>query len=387
VAAAAPAAVADTFDLVGFDPRGLGRSDPLDCGLTQQQTDALQPYPQPGGFAADVAIQRQIVKKCFARGGGKLAYVTTANTARDIDRIRIALGERKISYFGTSYGTYLGSVYASLFPSRTDRIVLDSAVGPGMVWRDQFRSWGPAMEIRFPDFAVWAAARAASYGFGATPAAVRATYFRLAAQLDAHPQGEVTGNVFRAVTRGGLVPNDYFEPLAAFWQAVSRGQAGQPAAARRDSAPSDSTGPDGSAVFLGIICNDVAWSKDLSTYRAQLALDSRRYPLAGSMAANVWPCAFWPVSPREPAVPITSNGPSNILILQNLRDPATIYTGGVQLRTTLGHRARLVSVDQGGHTVYLPGRNSCAAGIATDFLATGQLPAADRFCSAQPHTK
>jgi pimeloyl-ACP methyl ester carboxylesterase len=196
VAATAPAATADAYDLIGFDPRGLGHSNPLSCGLSQEQSAALEPYPQPGGFAADVATQKQIVEQCFEHSGARLPFITTANTARDLDQIRIALGESKISYFGTSYGTYLGAVYASLYPTRTDRVVLDSAVGPRMVWRYQFRSWGPAMEIRFPDFAAWAAARHSTYGFGTTPAAVRATYFRLAAQLDTHPQGEITGNVF-----------------------------------------------------------------------------------------------------------------------------------------------------------------------------------------------
>ncbi|WP_344312474.1 alpha/beta hydrolase [Fodinicola feengrottensis] len=375
-----PASVLQSYDLIGFDPRGLGHSNPLTCGLSAQQQQNLIPYPSPDGFAAQVASQRQVVQQCFDHSGAQLPYITTANTARDMDQIRMGLGEPKISYLGYSYGTYLGAVYSSLFATHTDRIILDSSVGSQMIWRNEFRAWGPSTEIRFPDFTKWAAAQNATYGLGATSDAVRATYFRLAAKLDAHPQPSMTGNLFRGTTRGALYNDANFSALAQLWQSVDKADVVKAAkiASVFDAAPDDSS----AVVLLGVLCGDTTWPKSLPQYQADSKHDARLFPVSGAMAGNVWPCAFWPKAPTEPLVPITSNGPSNILVLQNLRDPATIYSGGVQMRASLGNRARLVTVNQGGHGVYLLTPNTCAANIATAFLVDGTFPNTDKYCAA-----
>ncbi|WP_163506822.1 alpha/beta hydrolase [Fodinicola acaciae] len=378
----APASVLDSYDLIGFDPRGLGHSTAQTCALTTDQQMGLIPYPRAGGFDADVAFQKQVVKQCFDNSGAVLPYITTANTARDMDQIRTALGERKISYFGVSYGTYLGAVYSSLFPQNTDRVILDSSVGSQLIWRDEFRAWGPATELRFPDFAKWAAARNGAYELGATPAAVRATYFRLAAKLDKTPVGPYTGNVFRGQTRGGLYNDSQFASLAQLWQALDRADAATATAVAKRASLATPPADDGAAVLTGVLCGDTAWPKDLSRYQADRERDAKRYPISGAMASNVWPCAFWPVPPKEPLVKIDADGPSNILILQNLRDPATIYSGGVQMRASFGDRARLVTVNQGGHGVYLFTQNACSTNLATQWLVNGTLPRHDQYCSA-----
>src|SRR2546429_3961340 len=109
-----------------------------------------------------VALARDVTTRCARQHGDELPHASTADTARDMDRIRAALGEPKLSYLGYSYGSYLGAVYASLFPQRSDRIVLDSNVHPGRIWRDVWRAWDPAIEERFPDFTAWAAERDAT---------------------------------------------------------------------------------------------------------------------------------------------------------------------------------------------------------------------------------
>lgn len=360
IAQTAPKNVLDQYDLIGFDPRGVGRSSPITCGLTVDEQLGVLPYPRPGGFSEDVAFARRIAEKCFQRGGSVLPHITTANTARDLERIRIALGERTISYFGISYGTYLGSVYASLFPTRTDRFLFDSASMLDSGWRDAVRSSAPAMELRFPDFAKWAAVRDATYHLGATPDAVRATYFRLAAKQ---------GNAFRFRTRLGLFSDRDFPDLAAFWQ----------------SGPSpkqqEQTDDSSIAVTLAIMCGDSAWPTNLGTYQADRDRDGRRYPIAGAMFSNVWACAFWKTPPREPLVPVRP-ATSKVLILQNQRDPATYYQGAQALRAALGKRARLVMVDQGGHGVYGVTSNACAHDAANAFLAHGTLPRTDQKCPA-----
>jgi hypothetical protein len=102
------------------------------------------------------------------------------------------------------------------------------------------------------------------------------------------------------------------------------------------------------------------------------------------MPADVWPCAFWPTRPVEPLVTVGDKGPHDILVLQNLRDPATPWVSGAGMRRLLGRRAEMVSVDQGGHGVYLQTRSACANDAATVFLAAGTLPAHDLLCPGQP---
>ncbi|CAM5734702.1 hypothetical protein SMICM304S_01294 [Streptomyces microflavus] len=130
-----PQSVKDRYDLIGFDPRGVGASSPLACGTTTaDERLTYRPYKR-ATFAKDVAWARDIADRCRNHNRETLRHVTTRNTARDMDIMRAALGEQRISYFGLSYGTYLGSVYTQLFPQRVDRFVLDSAVDPERVWR------------------------------------------------------------------------------------------------------------------------------------------------------------------------------------------------------------------------------------------------------------
>ncbi|MFB9298605.1 alpha/beta hydrolase [Kibdelosporangium philippinense] len=372
----APPALVEAYDLIGFDPRGTGRSAPVSCGLTPEQTDMTKMlgYPAANGdirVSADYA--RQIAKQCFQHSGDLLPHVTTANTARDMDRIRVALGERKISYFGTSYGSYLGAVYASLFPAQTDRFLLDSVLDPRDLWAGTWRNWGPGIEQRFDDFAVWAAAWNSTYGLGSTPSAVRDTYFALTAQLDARPVGGLTGNQLRVQTRMGLWFSDAeFPGLAKIWQSIKNGEPVQVPEAPMDQ--------DVVATLWGISCNDVAASRNVAEYQLDVLADRKKNPISNGMPANIRPCAFWPVEPYEPAVRITDRGPSNIVLTQNLRDPATPLVGAQAMRSLLGNRSRLVTGDDGGHGAYLTNGNTCLDTAGTDFLVHGKFPAQDVHC-------
>ncbi|SMD23251.1 alpha/beta hydrolase [Kibdelosporangium aridum] len=371
----APQRLKDAYDLIGFDPRGTGRSTPNTCALTPEQLDGSKVIPYPaanGDISESVAYARQVAKQCFEHSGDRLPYVTTANTARDMDQIRAALGEKKISYFGGSYGSYLGAVYTTLFPQQSDRIVLDSVVDPRGIWRGVWQNWGAAVEERFEDFAKWAAERDSTYGLGATPRAVRATYFELTAKLDAQPIEGITGNVLRGVTRGGLYADQVFPTIAELWQAVKRGEAGP--------IVNFPITQGFAATLWGIACGDASWPRHTGLYQWQVLADRKKYPLTNGMPSNVWPCTFWPSKPIEPAVRITDRGPRNVLLTQNLRDPATPLVGARNMRTALGDRAKLVTADQGGHGTYLTTDNACVNEIGTEFLVNGTLPAKDVHC-------
>jgi hypothetical protein len=200
-----------------------------------------------------------------------------------MDRIRVALGEPKISYLGYSYGTYLGSVYATLFPNRTDRFVLDSAVDPERIWHGSWKLFGIATELRFPDFTKWAAARDATYHLGATPDAVRRTYFRIAAALDAEPvilpDLVLNGNAFREITRSALYDGRAFPDLAETWQSLSGTGT---ASAVRAAIPADNS----YAVLYAIACNDVQWSRDVDMYRREVAVHRGGFPADRRLAGE-----------------------------------------------------------------------------------------------------
>ncbi|GAA1947603.1 alpha/beta hydrolase [Kitasatospora viridis] len=374
-----PAAVLRSYDLVGFDERGVGNSAPVHCDLPAADRAAAVIYPFPaadGSIAGNLAYAREVADRCAAAGADQ-AGVSTANSARDIDRIRAALGLRRISYLGSSYGTYLGEVYATLFPDRTDRVVLDSVVPPGGE-QQALGMVGLGAEQSFPDLAAWLAAQDAALHFGSTPAEVRATYFRLAAKLDAAPVGRLTGNAFRTLTYASLVGKVYYPLAARAWQ-LAAGQAA-PAAGQGTARPTASPTaiptvlPDNFvAAQDAVLCGDSAWPRDPGYYAARTAADRIRYPLTNGMPGNVWPCAFWHGEPGEPPVRVGSTpGPRNVLLLQNLRDPDTPYAGARQTLAAFGRRAAMASFDASGHGMDFT--DPAVAAPFTRFLLTGLLP-------------
>ncbi|MGW7533956.1 alpha/beta hydrolase [Amycolatopsis sp. NPDC054798] len=376
-----PASLLAEYDLIGFDPRGVDHSNPVSCNLKPDQLTIAPRYAHNAAEVVESAAEvKKFAQQCAASESAPvLPHITTANTARDMDQIRAALGESKISYFGLSYGTYLGGVYASLFPDRTDRVVLDSVIGPDGYDITAARRFGEGMQDRFPDFAKWAAVRNSSYGLGATPADVTAAFFKLADKLDQHPLGGLDGSLFRLVTHALTYQTSKFPQLAQLWQTVLSGQV-----------PPDGTlpGNDGSAqsqvgTMVSVICGDHAWPRQISTYQRNVAQDRVTYPMLGGTTANIWPCAYWPYQPVEPPVQFSDQGPSNLLLVQNTRDPATPLSGALDTREAFGDRARMVTVDQGGHGVGFPHLNSCGFNAVIDYLANGTRPAADKFCGAE----
>lgn len=385
VTAGLPQSVRDSYDVIGMDPRGMGRSTPVTCDLTpaQQAAGNLPPYART---AADVtkraAEVKQIAQQCAtSKTAWMLPHTSTANTARDMDRIRVALGESKISFAGASWGTHLGAVYTTLFPRHSDRIVLDSNVGPGGWDYPNDRLWGRGFADRFPDFAKYVAANHREYGLGRTPAQVTAKYFELTARLDKKPMqtpdGPFDGPSFRLLTFGFMYGAQQLPTLAAIWRAVDANQPLPPLPGAGAAADADNL----ISARYYIICNDSRWPRSVGTYQRNVAIDRVRYPMFGAAGANIQPCAFWP-EPTEPPVRITDRGPSNVLLVQNLRDPATPLAGARKLLRAFGDRATMVTADQGGHGVYPAGKNQCANHAVTTFLTTGQRPQHSYHCSA-----
>lgn len=377
-----PASVTDAYDVIGIDTRGIGRSAPISCGFTGEgpYIGNLPPYAvDDAAVTARADVARAVARQCADNDrDDRMRHITTAESARDLDAIRAALGEEKASFLGYSYGSALGAAYASMFPDRTDRVVLDSIVGDTHLDRDGLRRYALGMEQTFPDFAAWAAERDDTYGLGRTPDEVRATYFELAGRLDREPVDGLDGATFRGGVFAYLFNELQYPVLAGLWQSL------------RTGAPPPDTGPEPDlaafdnswTVFLTMTCNDVDWPEDVQPYRDAVAEDRERYPMYGAAAANIIPCAFWPHEPAEPPVPVAAAGPANVLLVQNRRDVPTPYRGAELLRAKFGDRARLVSVDDSGHGAYLLGENPCANDVTTAYLVDGAFPAADVSCPA-----
>ncbi|MFB6644069.1 alpha/beta hydrolase [Streptomyces chartreusis] len=382
-----PRQVRDAYDLVGFAPRGNAPSTSVSCDVESGDLSAtsLLPWPAPDGSVTEnMAMGRRLGDACARNGGELMKHISTLNNARDIDSIRAALGERKLSAWGVSYGTYVGAAYAELFPRRTDRIVLDSSDNPDPVQAE--RAWLRAFEVgvedNFPEFAKWASRPGNPDRVADTPAEVRSRFLALAARLDREPipwpganPAELNGNVLRQTMLSSMYDPDDYPVLAKLMRAAESGTL--PAAPPR---PPESALQNYLAVGAGTICNDVAWPESAAVYEKGVAESRAKYPLTAGMPRNALPCTAWPWEPREAPVRVTDRGPSNVLMIQNDRDVATPLSGAIRLREALGRRAVMVTVNSTGHDAYLENGNACGDAAVSRYLVTGKRPGEDLYC-------
>ncbi|MFE6664258.1 alpha/beta hydrolase [Streptomyces sp. NPDC057697] len=379
------------YDIVSLDPRGVGGSTKASCGLAPEDRELVNLRSWPGAdgsITENVTRSRRIAEACARNGGAVLRSLTTVNEARDIDRFRQALGEEKLSAWGSSYGTYVGAVYAQKYPQHTDRWVLDSSgdPNPSRVAKGWLANMAVGSADRFPDFARWAsdpAREADGLRLARRAEDVRPLVLDLAARLDRAPRETttpgvpLTGNRLRQAIQLALYDDEAFAGLAGLVR-----EAGDPLV--KPVLPGALSGPipdADAAVTVGVICNDVRWRGTVASYARAVAADRAEHPLTAGMTANITPCSFWKDAPADPPTRITGQGPSNVLMVQGLRDPATPYSGALKMRAAFGDRARLVAVDHGGHGMYLGNGNACGDRAVTMFLNTGTRPEKDAYCA------
>ncbi|MFG1602970.1 alpha/beta hydrolase [Actinoplanes sp. NPDC049265] len=372
-----PKSVLEQYDLIGFDPRGIGRSSPISCGLTGDEAVQSTPY-RPEMFDHDVAIARAVAAKCAATPHA--GYISTRNTARDMDLIRMMLGERKISYFGVSYGTYLGAAYTQMFPDRTDRVVLDSNLDPARIWRGVFDAMGDGVVDAFDRFTAWTAQRDSTYHFGRTPDTVEKTFWDLAGQVRRHPIDVGGSDYTEQSARSDMANAAISGPQdgAAFIQELQRALRGEP----HDLVIPELGGGDDAftSLFWSVLCNDSStWPRGRQGALDDINASIRRYPLAGDFLTNVNPCAFWSLTRDEPDLKIANRVPA--LLVQDEWDLQTPGPMGEGMHRAL-RGSRLIMVKQGrAHGVYDDG-NTCAVEAVNAYLTTGMLPKRDITCTA-----
>ncbi|GII78192.1 peptidase [Sphaerisporangium rufum] len=384
VAAALPKELLARYDVIGFDPRGVGASRPaLTCVDAKEHYAAPRRDEVPADQAAEQALlarARHYAQECGRRWPWLLPHLTTENSARDMDAIRQALGEQKISYLGYSYGTYLGSVYATLFPGRVRRLVLDSVVDPEGVWYQANIAQDYAFDRRHRDFLAWVARNDDVYRLGDTAKAVTDAWYGMRRRLAAHPAGGIVGpsELDDIYTVGGYTDAVWPQFAAAFSTYVRRGGTDGLLGAYRQHVDNDAAAENNYAVYLAVQCRDAQWPREWSRWNADTVRIHRKAPFMAW--ANAWynaPCAFWP---EKGGTPVRVGGTAQlppIMLIQSRRDAATPLPGALRLRERFPG-ARLLMEGGGNHGVSLGG-NECVDRYLATYLRDGRLPGgADR---------
>lgn len=380
------------YDFVGFDPRGVGHSAPISCVDPQEFVKAPKADPVPDS-EADKRAQRKLAREyaegCAERSGALLARMTTANTARDLDVIRAALGEKKLNYLGVSYGTYLGAVYATLFPNHVRRMVVDSVVDPSRqkIWYQANMDQDLAFETRWSDWKKWVAAHDSTYHIGDTEAKVQARWEELRATAKKNPIGGVVGP---AELIGFFQSAPYYDsawaPTAKVWAAYVAGDA-KPLIENAGPDMTDIAGniasENGNAVYTAVECTDAKWPTSWQKWDRD---NTRMHARAPFMTwSNAWmnlPCATWPAKQQTPVEVGTGKGLPGVLIVQSTRDAATPYGGAVELHKRLKGSRLITEKDAGSHGV--TGLvNPCVNDRVDTYLLEGRMDAKDVTCA--PH--
>jgi pimeloyl-ACP methyl ester carboxylesterase len=386
--------IAAAYDLVGYAPRGVGRSAPLSCedpkhafkAPTQSPT-----YPSESYKKERIAEAKAFARGCARRSGSKLRYYNSLSNARDLDVLRAALGEDRLTFMGASYGTYFGALYATLFPSHVRRMVFDSAVNPDpeQIWYRNNLDQSVAFESRWTDFREWIAKHDDVYGLGDTAEKVLRNYRKAEAQLAEKPAG---GKVGPGQLQGAFLTAGYYDD---FWphraEALSAYLKGDPKPLIEQAGPTPEAAVEaenGNAVYTAVECNDAHWPTDWKVWDRDNTRLARVAPF--ETWDNVWmnlPCAYWPVPRQEPLDVRTGPGElAPVLIMAAERDAATPYDGALELQRRLAGSVLVTERDAGTHGI-AGGPNRCVNGYLDAYLLGGRLPERRAACAPLPEPK
>ena len=381
------ATILEHFDLIGFDPRGVGLSSPIHCisDAEKDRLNAASPDIRTAtGFAQAKALAKQVADACSTSYGPALAQFDTVNTARDMDVIRRALGDPSMNYLGFSYGTELGGVYAHLFPRTVRVAVLDGAVNPQTDGIQAFADQLQGFEKAFDQFATTYCAKTSPCDSLGDP---REAVYRIVAQAQQHPLGTSDPSETRQVTSSlvltgvleALYSQSEWPTLANALIAARKGDGGK-LLALADEYNQRSNGHYSNIMDANttISCNDEKAGPTDAQIRDTTAQWVKKYPMFGLWAAaSLFTCQQWQPH-RTPVPQPTAPTPQQVLVIGNLHDPATPYQGAVVLARVMGN-AELLTWDGEGHTSYLQG-SSCIDGYVNAYLVDGKLPPKDTTC-------
>jgi len=381
-----PADITRKFDIVGFDPRGVGRSEPIKCFSAADLDASFGSDPDPGTqqeFDEVVAMTKRMVDGCAAKYGPKLPLFSTEQAARDMDQIRADLGEPKLTYLGYSYGTLLGATYAQLFPDKVRAFVLDGADDPTTGSVESSESQAMGFERAFNNFAAWCANNASRCPIDGD---ARAVVNKLMEQAETRPLGHRDG---RKATPGwilwGVISAMYakrnWPDLGNALDKLGEGQPGPIFELADDYAYRDDHGEYTNLFDANAAIDCADDGKPVTLDRIRTLQDDwrQKYPLFGSLLAiSLMTCALWPPQ-RDPYPTGPANGAPPILVVGTKGDPATPYEQTPKLAAMLGVGVVLTWEGE-GHTAYPETR--CITAAVNKYLLTVQPPRAGTTCPA-----
>ncbi|MGH3648813.1 MAG: alpha/beta hydrolase, partial [Micromonosporaceae bacterium] len=383
-----PIEVIKEFDIVGFDPRGVGRSSPVEC-FSDQDKDAMlgaEPDPvSPQAYNEIVKLTDEMVADCEKKYGETLKFFSTEQAARDIDAIRQAVGDEKLTYLGYSYGTLLGAVYAKLFPDRIRAMVLDGAVDPAKSEVDSSEGQAAGFELAFNNFAKWCK----SAGRSQCPVAPDARGF-VTRLLDKARKSPVKIGDGRSATAGWVLGAVVYTMYVQDWwpvlaEALAEADQGRPDGLFRivdtfNERESDGDYPNSMEVLTMVNCVDEEKSPTVEEVRKLQTDWRKKYPLfGGPLALSILGCAVWP-DQHDPYPYGKAEGAPPILVVGTTGDPATPYEQAGVLAKLLGTGV-LITYEGEGHTAYP--KRGCLDDVINPYLIELQAPKSEVTCRAE----
>ena len=381
--------VRDNYDLVGFDPRGVKRSSPVTC-LTDAERDAarakIYALETDAGLAAALADNKAIAAQCAKQTGPALGLIDTVSSAKDLDILRAVVNDDKLNYLGYSYGTFLGSTYASLFPDNVGRMVLDGALDPSISNEELTSGQARAFEKAIRSY-VADCLKAADCPLNGTVDDGVQQIRDLIGAVQQTPRTAKDGRLVNATmfVSGIITPlyNDASWP--ALTQALDAAMTGDVSLMLRladlgaDRTSNGTYSSNSTFAFNAINCLDYPMVSDAAGMRAEQERLMEDSPTLGYFFAyGGTNCVDWPYKSVRTPAPVEYSGQSPIVVIGTTGDPATPVEWAASLRKQLGN-ASLLTWRGEGHTAY--GRsNSCIGDAVDNYLVEGKVPADNTVC-------
>ncbi|WP_420180199.1 alpha/beta hydrolase [Paenarthrobacter sp. TA1.8] len=371
------------YDVVGFDPRGVGRSAPVTC-MTDAERDAAREKVfrknTDEGLAAALAFNKAFAEQCAQQTGDVLGHIDTVSAAKDLDILRAVANDAKLNYLGFSYGTFLGSTYASLFPDNVGRVVLDGAVDPANSNEELTAGQARAFERALRTYVASCQGQQQCPLSGSVDNGVQEIRDLINA-VDQNPQTAKDGRLVTAndFVNGLILPLYNDQSWPALTQALESAFSGDVSQMMRladlgaDRDPNGTYSSNSAFAFQAINCLDYPMVTDTAGMRAEEVRLLQDSPTFGAFFAyGGVTCKDWPYPSTRTPAPVEYNGSAPIVVVGTTGDPATPLEWSQSLRKQL-ENASLVTWEGEGHTAY--GRaNSCVSTAVDDYFVDGKLP-------------
>jgi pimeloyl-ACP methyl ester carboxylesterase/predicted small secreted protein len=373
-----------SFDLIGFDPRGVGLSTPISC-ISDAEKDRLNAASPDvltaTGFQQAKDLAKTVADACSTKYGANLQFFDTVNTAKDMDLIRQAVGDDRMNYLGFSYGTELGSVYAHLFPDKVRVAVLDGAVDPLTDDITSFADQLGGFEAAFDQFAADCLTRTPCKSLGDPRQSVYAVVkAATAAPLPTGTSRNLTSSLALTGVLEALYSRSDWPTLGDALISAGKGDGKGllDLADQYNQRQSDGTYSNIMDANTTINCNDSKPGPTDATVSSTATAWATKFPMFGKWAAiSLFSCQQWQPDRTPPPLPSAAT-PTKVLVIGNLHDPATPYQGAKDLAKTMGN-AELLTWDGEGHTSYLEG-STCVDGYVNAYLISQKLPPDSTTC-------